>query len=274
MEDLISIPNLLHCLAHRVPPVDYPFKHPVYDLICYQGTLIIPLYQNDFILLLNMHDLSFVGGIGVSHCHSVFIEKETLVVSTHRDKRILGISLTKIHELVFEVQAEDFHPISIGYLGQDLLCLDYLGSRIVRLDWDELHSGRGQGVKSIRRHNKRPHSIKQGHGLSCITWQDEPSIEVYNDKGVMIDRITYSKIQQPMMASPVSRFEVIVVCVCNGLFLYDLKSRSLRSLIHGGKRLTCAAVSDDVLYLGSEMTETIHVIRQWRKILELIAGSE
>ena len=77
-----------------------------------------------------------------------------------------------------------------------------------------------------------------------------------------------------MMACPVSGFEVVIACIYNGLFLYDLKSRRLKSMIHGGKRLTCATVSDDVLYLGSEMTGTIHVIRQWRKILKLIAGSE
>ncbi len=261
---LTFIENKSFDLALRIPN-NHPFPYASYDIIYWKDNkFLIPLYQNNLIITLdkNNNKISFLP-INVDCCHSLFIEKDILILSCYRSNSLEVFGLKKM-KLINSFKFENQFPISSLIFKNDLFYIDYINSRFIKLS--QQSPSQEKDISYLIEFQKNPHSLKLNNKLLCVSLRDPSQIFVFESFNIIHKKI-FPDHFDIMSAYPLNSRYLIIVSLNKGLYLYDIKDESINIITNNIPRPTACVPLENDLFVSSEYGSSIYKVLSWKNLL-------
>tara|TARA_A100001035_G_C27707910_1_gene465727 strand:+ start:275 stop:1093 length:819 start_codon:yes stop_codon:yes gene_type:complete len=251
-------------LGFRVPS-KYPYPYATYDIIYWKDNkFLIPLYQNNLIISLdsNSNKLSLLP-IKVNFCHSLFIDKDMLILSCYRKNTLEVFELINMN-LINSIKLENEFPISAFIFNENLFYIDYINSKFIQRSYQK--PSEKKDISDLIDFQKNPHSVKLNNKLVCVTLRDPSQIFVFENLN-LIHKKKFPDEFDIISAYPLNKRYLILVFLNQGLYLYNTKDENSNLITNKIFRPTACIPFDRDLFVTSEEGSSIYKVLSWEYLL-------
>ena len=245
-------------------PSNHPYPYAAYDIVYWKDNkFLIPLYQNNLVISLDIHNNLSLLPIKVNCCHSLFIEKEILILSCYRNNTLEVFELINMN-LINSIKLENEFPIAAFFFNNNLFYIDYINSKFIKRSFKK--PSEKKDISDLIEFQKNPHSLKVNNKLVCVTLRDPSQIFVF-ENFKLIHKKKFPDHFDIMSAYPLNRRYLILVFLNQGLYLYDSNNENFNLITNRIFRPTACTPFNRDLFVSCENESSIYKVSYWEYLL-------